>query len=132
MTSILAHIEIKPGTEEKFESIMKDMVARTFDEESGVLRYEYFKGQRENFYYCLLCFEDKWAFYRHQNSDHHEGHDFAAVLQSIKLEYLDPVEEASPLPHTLDPPLTNDMDEGMKKAQGLYPTDIADWWANRK
>ncbi|HIG44615.1 MAG: antibiotic biosynthesis monooxygenase family protein [bacterium] len=132
MTTILAHIEIKPGKEEKFEAIMQDMVARTFAEESGVLRYEYFKGQKENFYYCLLAFKDKWSFFRHQNSDHHEGHDFGDVLLSIKLEYLDPVEGASPLPHTEDPPLTEEMDEGMKKAQALYPTTIASWWPGRK
>jgi quinol monooxygenase YgiN len=132
MTTILAHIEIKPGKEEKFESIMKDMVERTLAEESDVLRYEYFKGQQQNFYYCLLSFADKWAFYRHQNSDHHEGHDFADVLQGIKLEYLDPVEDSSPLPHTLDPPLEDDMPEAIKKAQALYPSQIAGWWSDRK
>jgi len=132
MTTILAHIEIHAGKEEKWEAIMQDMVERTFAEESGVLRYEYFKGQSPNFYYCLLAFEDKWAFYRHQNSDHHEGHDFADVLKSIQLEYLDPVEDASPLPHTKDPALTDDMDEGMKRAQKQYPTSLADWWDSRK
>ena len=130
MTTILAHIEIKPGKEAKFEAIMKDMVERTFSEENDVLRYEYFKGQKENFYYCLLSFKDKWAFYHHQNSDHHEGHDFGEVLRNISLEYLDPVEDASPLPHTLDPPLTDDMPDGMKEAQKSYPTQIAGWWKN--
>ncbi|HIG39486.1 MAG: antibiotic biosynthesis monooxygenase family protein [bacterium] len=101
MTTILAHIEIRPGKEEKFEAIMKDMVTSTFASETGVNRYEYFKGQKQNFYYCLLSFADKWAFYRHQNSDHHEGHDFGDVLQNIRLEYLDPVEDANPLPPTI-------------------------------
>ena len=132
MTTILAHIEIKASKEEKFESIMQDMVTQTLAEGTGVLRYEYFKGQKENFYYCLLAFEDKWAFYEHQNSDHHESHDFADVIENIKLEYLDPVEEASPLPHTLDPPLTDDMSDDMKKAQKIYPSQIAGWWINRK
>ena len=132
MTTIIAHIEIHEGKEKKWEAIMQDMVGRTFTEETGVLRYEYFKGQKPNFYYCLLSFEDKWAFYRHQNSDHHEGHDFADVLKSISLEYLDPVEEANPLPHTEDPALTDDMNEGMRKAQKLYPTDLASWWTGRK
>ena len=91
MTTLLAHIEIKPGREAQFEDIMKDMVQKTLSEEDGVLRYEYFKGQQDNFYYCLLAFRDKWAFYAHQNSPYHEGHDFGAVLQSIRLEYLDPV-----------------------------------------
>lgn len=132
MTTILAHIEIKAGKEEKFESIMQDMVKKTLARESGVLRYEYFKGQKENFYYCLLAFEDKWAFYQHQNSAHHESHDFSDVLENIKLEYLDPVDDASPLPHTLDPPLTDKMPEAMRTAQRLYPSQIADWWADRK
>ncbi len=62
MTTIIAHITIKEGSEAQFESIMQDMVARTLTEETGVLRYEYFKGQTPNFYYCLLSFKDKWAF----------------------------------------------------------------------
>ena len=132
MTSILAHIEIQEGKEEKWEAIMHDMVSRTFEEETGVLRYEYFKGQKPNFYYCFLSFKDKWTFYRHQNSDHHEGYDFAEVLKNIKLEYLDPVEDACPLPGTEDPPLTNDMGEDMRRAQKQYPSAIADWWTGRK
>jgi quinol monooxygenase YgiN len=131
MTSILAHIEIQQGKEEKFEAIMQDMVRRTFEEEEGVLRYEYFKGQKPSFYYCLLVFTDKWAFYKHQNSDHHEGHDFGDVIQSIELEYIDPVSNANSLPHTEDPPLTEDMDDGMKQAQALYPVAIAPWWGGR-
>jgi len=131
MTTILAHIEIHDGKEAKWEAIMKDMVAETMKED-GVLRYEYFKAQKPNAYYCLLAFRDKWAFYQHQNSDHHEGHDFAEVLKSISLEYLDPVEEASPLPHTEDPELTEQMDAGMKSAQKSYPTAMADWWKLRQ
>lgn len=131
MTTILAHIEIKEGKEEKWEGIMEDMVKETM-KEAGVIRYEYWKAQIPNAYYCLLSFKDKWAFYEHQNSDHHEGHDFADVLKSIKLEYLDPVENASPLPHTEDPPLTDEMDEGMARAQKMYPTAMADWWMDRK
>ena len=131
MTTILAHIEIHDGKEAKWEAIMKDMVAETMKED-GVLRYEYFKAQKPNAYYCLLAFRDKWAFYQHQNSDHHEGHDFADVLKSISLEYLDPVEAASPLPHTEDPELTEQMDAGMKSAQKSYPTAMADWWKLRQ
>ena len=51
MTTLLAHIEIKPGCEAQFEAIMEDMVTHTMNEEEGVLRYEYFKGQKPNFYY---------------------------------------------------------------------------------
>ena len=91
MTTLLAHIRIKPGKEAKWEAIIADMVAQTAATETGVQRYEYWKAQTENAYYCLLSFDDKWAFYAHQMSEHHEGHDFADVLAGIELEYLDPV-----------------------------------------
>jgi quinol monooxygenase YgiN len=133
MTTLLAHIRIKPEKLTKFEAIIDDMVRQTFGTETGVNRYEYWKGQEPNFYYCLLSFEDKWAFYRHQMSDHHEGHDFADVIADIRLEYLSPVEGAGGgLAPTSDPALSADMSEDMKTAQERFPLEIADWWSGRK
>lgn len=132
MATLLAHIQIKPGKEEKWEAIMRDMVHHTFGTEEGVLRYEYWKGHEENSYYCLLSFKDKWAFYHHQMSDHHEGHDFADVLAGINLEYIDPVEGAGGgLPHTTDPALPADASESMKIAQERFPLTIPAWWGAR-
>lgn len=132
MTTLIAHIRIKPGKLEKWEAIMQDMVAQTFGTEDGVVRYEYWKGQEENFYYCLLSFRDKEAFYHHQMSDHHEGHDFADVLEDIKLEYVDPVQGAGGgLAPTIDPPLAPDAGDEQKVAQTRFPLDIANWWAER-
>lgn len=45
MATLLAHIQIQPGKEEKWEAIMHDMVHHTFGTEEGVIRYEYWKGQ---------------------------------------------------------------------------------------
>jgi quinol monooxygenase YgiN len=133
MTTLLAHIQIKPGTEEKWEAIMHDMVAQTFATETGVRRYEYWKGQEPNHYYCLLSFDDKWAFYRHQMSPHHEGHDFGSVLAGIRLEYLDPVEQAGGgLARTADPALPDDAGDDMRTAQERFPLTIAPWWSARK
>ncbi|MEJ6670567.1 MAG: antibiotic biosynthesis monooxygenase [Pseudomonadales bacterium] len=132
MTTLLAHITIKPGSEAEFEQIMTYMVESTLSAEDGVLRYEYFKGQKPNFYYCLLSFRDKWAFYDHQNSDHHEGVDFGAVIESISLEYLDPVEGANPLTKTIDAPLAPHHSEAMVEAAKRYPLSIADWWLQRR
>ena len=133
MASLLAHIRIKPGKLEKWEGIMADMVKQTFATEHGVARYEYWKGQEPGFYYCLLSFEDKWAFYRHQVSDHHESHDFADVIADIRLEYIDPVQGAGGgLAATQDPPLPDDADQGMTTAQRLFPLDMADWWEGRR
>ena len=77
MATILAHLEVHPGRAE-WEVIMADMVRQTFEQEEQVLRYEYFKGQ-EPLHYYLLSFEDKRAFYLHQASDYHEGHDFGVL-----------------------------------------------------
>lgn len=131
MATILAHIQINPGKEDKWEAIMSDMVRQTFEQEDAVLRYEYFKGQKPNFYYCLLSFEDKWAFYLHQNSDYHEGHDFADVIAAIELEYLDPVQGACELPATANPPLPADADELLRQTEATYPIAMASWWASR-
>lgn len=133
MTTLLAHIRIKPGKEERWERIMADMVARTFAEEDGVIRYEYWKGQEERAYYCLLSFRDKWAFYAHQMSPHHESHDFGEVLEAIKLEYLDPVRDAGGgLPPTEDPPLPDGANAEQRTAQQRFPLAIAGWWEGRK
>lgn len=132
MTTLLAHIRIKPGKEAKWEAIMRAMIAQTFATEEGVRRYEYWKGQEENAYYCLLSFTDKWAFYRHQMSDHHEGHDFADVLAGIRLEYVDPVDGAGGgLGRTLDPPLPADAPADQRTAQERFPLTIAPWWSAR-
>ncbi len=131
MATILAHIEIHPGKEAQWEAIMADMVKQTFEQEEGVLRYEYFKGQKPNFYYCLLSFEDKWAFYLHQVSDYHEGHDFASVIAGLELEYLDPVQGACDLPPTKNPPLPEDASELLRQTEAAFPIAIATWWAGR-
>ena len=132
MATLLAHIRIQPGKEAKWEAIMADMVKQTFATEQGVVRYEYWKGQDALTYYCLLSFSDKWAFYHHQMSDHHEGHDFADVLADIKLEYVDPVQGAGGgLARTEDPALPTDASEAMRTAQARFPLSIPDWWAER-
>jgi quinol monooxygenase YgiN len=131
MATILAHIDINPGTEEKWETIIADMVKQTFEQEEAVLRYEYFKGQKPNFYYCLLSFKDKWAFYLHQNSDYHEGHDFADVIAGIELEYIDPVKNACDLPPTENPPLPEDADELLRQTESTYAIAMASWWVGR-
>ncbi len=133
MTTLLAHIRINPGKEAKWEAIIADMVAQTFATEPGVRRYEYWKGQEPNSYYCLLSFADKWAFYEHQMSEHHEGHDFGDVLETIRLEYVDPVAgSGGGLAPTLDPPLPGDANTAMRTAQERFPLAIPAWWSGRK
>ena len=131
MATILAHLEVYPGKEAEWEAIMADMVRQTFEQEEQVLRYEYFKGQEPLHYYCLLSFEDKWAFYLHQASDYHEGHDFESVLANVALEYLDPVKGANGLPPTENPPLPEDASETLRNTEQVFPILIPGWWAGR-
>jgi quinol monooxygenase YgiN len=132
MTTLLAHIKIKPGSEAQWEEIMADMIHQTWSTETGVKRYEYWKGEAPNLYYCLLSFDDKVAFYRHQMSPHHEGHDFAAVLEDIRLEYVDPVKgSGGGLPPTVDAPLPADADADLMTAQERFPITIPAWWSGR-
>ena len=131
MAPILAHLEIKPGMEAQWETIMSDMVREPFEKEARVLRYEYFKGQTPLHYYCLLSFEDKWAFYLHQASDYHEGHDFEGVLAKVELEYLDPVQGANALPATENLPLPDDASDTLRNTEALFPILIPKWWVSR-
>ncbi len=131
MATILAHLEVYPGKEAEWEAIMADMVRQTFEQEEQVLRYEYFKGQEPLHYYCLLSFEDKWAFYLHQASEYHEGHDFEGVLANVELEYLDPVTGACELPPTENPPLPAGTSEALCKYESICPILIPEWWAAR-
>ena len=131
MATILAHLEVHLGKEAEWEAIMADMVRKTFEQEEQVLRYEYFKGQEPLRYYCLLSFEDKWAFYLHQASDYHEGHDFESVLANVELEYLDPVKGANALPPTENPPLPDDASETLRNTEQVFPILIPGWWAAR-
>ena len=131
MATILAHLEVQPGKEAEWEAIMADMVRQTFEQEEQVLRYEYFKAQKPLHYYCLLSFEDKWAFYLHQASDYHEGHDFENVLANVELEYLDPVKGANGLPATENPPLPEDASETLRNTELIFPILIPDWSGDR-
>ena len=44
MATILAHIQVKPGMEARFEQIAADLYKGTHDHEKDVRRYEYWRG----------------------------------------------------------------------------------------
>ena len=93
MATLLAHIQVKPGREADFEAIAAELYRDTHLEETGCLRYEYWRGAAPGFYYSLLSFEDFHAFLRHQVSDHHETASprIGDVCQKVKLEWVDPL-----------------------------------------
>jgi quinol monooxygenase YgiN len=131
MVTLLAHIRVKDGRAARFEEILRDMVAQTKSREPECLRYEYWRGAEINFYYCLLSFTSKIAFYNHQNSDYHEGYleEFGACFADLKLEYIDPVADGgSGLGPTRNPALPADASDLLRSAGEKFPITIQPWW----
>ena len=130
MATLLAHITVRSGSEREFERIASTLYERTHARETGVLRYEYWRGAQPRTYYTLLAFDDHRAFIAHQTSDHHEtaSPELGRVIESLRLEWLDPVAGASPLPATeMQSPA-----DGATDLEAAY-TDrfaaaIAEWW----
>lgn len=130
MATLLAHITVKPGSEERFEGIAQELYARTHAEETGVLRYEYWRGSDPRTYYTLLSFDDHRAFIRHQTSDHHETASPAIgeTVESLRLEWVDPIADASPLPVTDAQGAPDGADDLTVKYTDRFAADVADWW----
>jgi len=130
MATILAHLTVKPGEEARFEAIARDLYRETHSHEHGVLRYEYWRGAQPGTYYTLLSFRDFPTFIVHQTSEHHETASplLGQVLAGIRLEWLDPVPEASPLPPTRSEDVGPDADELSRTYAERFAVQIAAWW----
>jgi quinol monooxygenase YgiN len=130
MATLLAHIRVKPGREADFEAIAAELHRATHAHDTGLLRYEYWRGADAGSYYTLLAFSDFHAFLRHQVSDHHElaGPKIGEVCADVKLEWIDPIPESSPLPRTRMQPLPADADEKATLYHGVFAAKIQDWW----
>lgn len=130
MATLLAHIRVKAGSEAQFERVVRELYSQSHGSEQALLRYEYWRGQERGMYYCLLAFRDYAGFMAHQASAHHET-AVPALLETIadmRLEWLDPVSGAAPLPSTeaQDPPAS--ASELMMRYASMYPAQIAPWW----
>ena len=130
MATILAHITIRPGKEEDFESIARELYAASHGNEPGLRYYEYWRGQAERSYYTLLAFDDHRAFIEHQTSDHHESASprLGKLIEAINLEFVDPVTGASPLPQTEHQSAPDDADALTRTYTDRYAAQIAEWW----
>lgn len=132
MATLLCHIEIHPGKEAEFEAVMVEMYRRTHAEEPDCIRYEYYRGAKENSYYTLLSFSDRFAFLQHQISDYHEGYDFASMIKSLVMEWVDPVADAAPLGPTEATPLPDDASDAIKAAADIYVVQVQQWWQQHR
>ena len=132
MATLLAHIQVKRGREAEFEAIAAKLYAETHRNETGCLRYEYWRGAEPGFYYSLLSFDDFHGFLRHQVSDHHEeaSPGIQDICADVKLEWVDPIGESSPLPPTRMQGLPEGADEKTTLYHKLFAAVTQAWWAD--
>ena len=95
-----------------------------------VRRYEYFRGTDPGTYYALLSFDDYHAFLDHQSSDHHEAAapGLGEVTESTRLEWIDPIQQASPLVPTDHQPMPDDASAVATRYHERFGDITADWW----
>jgi hypothetical protein len=81
-------------------------------------------------YYALLAFVDYRTFLSHQASEHHESMtvELGEVIESMRLEWVDPVESASPLGSTMNQTLGEESSELERRYDASMAPTIAPWW----
>ena len=131
MTTILAHVRVKPGKAAQFEQIEREMTIATHAGEPDCLRYECWRGEEPNSYKVILAFRNAAAFYEHQISDWHEGHLSGLIdcFDDVRLEFLDPVcgMSADFQPTTAEP-LPADAPKRALEYQVEFPVLEPAWW----
>ena len=132
MATLLAHIRVRPGMEARFEQLAMELFQATHANERAVRRYEYFRGTDPGTYYALLSFDDYHGFLEHQSSDHHEAAvpGLGEVSETTRLEWVDPIEQASPLTPTEHQPLPDDASAVARHYHERFGDITADWWRN--
>ena len=130
MATLLAHITVRPGAEAEFEALARTLYEQTHATETGVLRYEYWRGMDERSYYTLLSFTDHRAFIAHQTSDHHESASpqLGRLIESLRLEWLDPVAGSSELPATAMQPAPEGATDLTVAYTDRFVALMAPWW----
>ena len=128
MATFLAHIKIFEGKEAEFEEVSRTMYEATHRAEPHCRRYEFWRGAEPRSYYCLESFDDFLAFMNHQTSDHHEAPDFGSLLETIELEWLDPVQGASDLVPTEAQELPADAGDFTRSKTAGHTVVMQAWW----
>jgi quinol monooxygenase YgiN len=132
MATLLAHITVRPGMEAEFEDLARTLYERTHATETGVRRYEYWRGSQPGSYYTLLAFDDHRAFIAHQTSDHHESAspELGRMIENLRLEWVDPVDGACDLPPTQMQPAPDGADDLVTAYTERFAAIIAPWWSD--
>jgi len=130
MATILAHVTVKPGKERQWEQTARSLYEGTHANETAVRRYEYWRGAEPRTYYVLLSFEDYRGFLAHQSAEHHEDEvgPIGDAVESMWLEWVDPLSEASPLVPTEMQHPGRDAGELAATYAVSHPAEVQDWW----
>ena len=133
MATVLITLKVKEGMEARYEEIQKDLYEKTHSLESDVLRYEMWRGQEPRSYYCILSFPDYNTFLiKHQISEHHEDATppLMEVIEEEGIEWVDPIQGASPLPPTNQQDLPADAPEIARTYDEILRVAVPGWWAS--
>jgi quinol monooxygenase YgiN len=130
MATLLAHLRVHPGREPEFEWVAAELWRQTHANESRVRRYEYWRGAQPSTYYTLESFDDFHGFLSHQASAHHEAAAprLREMLADVRLEWVDPVGDASGLAATAMQPLRPGAHALEVAYHERYPAEVQDWW----
>ena len=133
MSTLLAHVTIKAGLEEHWESIAKRVFLSTHENEKGCNRYEYWRGSEDRTYYVLLSFESFDDFMTHQVADYHHNTDFRDCFESFKLEWVDPISGASPLQESITSGIIDDdKDDLWNQYVKNHSNETPNWWLKQR
>ena len=130
MSTILAHITIHEGKEAEFEALATTLHAASHADEEGLRAYGYWRAAEPRKYYTLLAFDDYLGFMAHQTSTHHEdaGPFLRDCIESMSLEWVDPVQGASKLAASNPQPTPADAPPLLVRYAAMFPVKVADWW----
>lgn len=134
MATMLAHLRIEPGREAEFERLAARLYQATHHDEHGVARYEYWRAAEPGHYYMLGSFDGYDGFIAHQVSEHHmaAAAELRAVIADIRLEWIDAVDLANPLPPTDAGAEPKDQGPIERDYRSRQPVAVQQWWVERR
>lgn len=134
MATLLAHLRVRAGSEDRFEELARRLYEASHRSEAGLRRYEYLRSAEPRSYYCLLSFDDEASFLGHQASDHHEAAsaELVDMLEASRFEWVDPVDGAAPLVRTEATGPAHDAGELERAYHRAMGVAVAEWWEERR
>jgi len=73
MIGIVATLKIKPGMEQPFEAVAKELVAKVNANEPGCRLYALHHGEQPNIYVFMERYADQAAVDAHRATDHYKA-----------------------------------------------------------